>query len=82
MGVIFLQKFYEFTTRSDDSIFGQFFVKFLTKNLVTSLDFAVVCWFCRPFTVTFSARNKCQRQVSYFKNELEKNQKSSPHERA
>ena len=45
MGVVFVQNVHEFTMRSDDSIFGQVGIKFFPENPVTSLDFAVVCWF-------------------------------------
>ena len=47
IGVVFAQKVHEFSEDSDDSIFGQVGIKFLSENPVTSLDFAVVRWFCR-----------------------------------
>ena len=47
VGVVFVQKIHKFTTGSDDSIFGQVGIKFLPENSITSLDFAIVCWFCR-----------------------------------
>ena len=43
VGVVFVQKVHEFTTRSDDSIFGQVGIKFLSETPVTSFDIAIVC---------------------------------------
>ena len=45
LGVVFAQKVHEFSAGSDDSICTQVGIKFLSENPVTSLDFAVVCWF-------------------------------------
>ncbi len=42
--VAFLQKIHEFMMRSDDSIFGQFGVKFLSEHPITAFDLAVVRW--------------------------------------
>ena len=49
IGVVFAQKVHEFSAGSDDSIFGQNGIKFFSKNPITSLDFAVVCWFCMGY---------------------------------
>ena len=38
---------YKFSAGSDDSVFGKVVVKFLSENPVSSLDFTVVCWFCK-----------------------------------
>ena len=49
LGVVFVQKVHEFSAGSDDSICTQVGIKFFSKNPITSLDFAVVCWFCMGY---------------------------------
>ena len=49
LGVVFVQKVHEFSAGSDDSICTQVGIKFLSENPVTSLDLAVVCWFCMGY---------------------------------
>ena len=45
VGVVFVQKIHKFSVCSDDSICTQVSIKFLSETHVTSIDFAVVCWF-------------------------------------
>ena len=39
--------FYEFSSGSNDGILAEVFVKFLSKNPIAALDFAVIRWFFR-----------------------------------